>query len=95
MGNTIFTIKTKLETFKNTNKIPVNFVAFEEEKLVGTFNIMPFDPPNRKDLSPWFASNKLYLCTPNRQQMYAKLGWKPIDQVEFRDETVTIMEVNT
>ena len=42
-----------------------------------------------------FGVEKLYLCTPNHQEMYAKSGWKPIDEVEFRDEIVTIMEIST
>lgn len=38
---------------------------------------------------------KLYLCTPTQQKMYAKSGWQPIDKVEFRGEIVTIMEIST
>ena len=36
-----------------------------------------------------------YLCTPNKQRMYGRLGWFPIDKVEFRDETVTVMKIIT
>jgi GNAT superfamily N-acetyltransferase len=123
-GSSLSTVKQKLETFKNINAIPINYVACKSEGLVGTFNLMLSDPPWRKDLSPWFASlhveptfrnqgigtllvkkavsiakqlgiRKLYLCTPTQQKMYAKLGWKPIDEVKFRGETVTIMEIST
>lgn len=38
---------------------------------------------------------KLYLCTPNRQEMYAKSGWHTIDEIKFRGEIVTIMEIST
>jgi GNAT superfamily N-acetyltransferase len=33
----------------------------------------------------------LYLFTPNKQRMYARLGWTPIEKVEYRGEHVTIM----
>ncbi len=36
-----------------------------------------------------------YLCTPNKQRMYARLGWFPIDEVDFRGEKVTVMEIIT
>lgn len=123
-GSSLLAVKEKLRTFKNIEKIPINYIALEGENLVGTFNLMLSDPPQRKDLSPWFGSlyvepkyrnqgigtlllksaiskakelevKKLYLCTPNRQEMYAKSGWEPIDEVEFRGEVVTIMEIST
>jgi N-acetylglutamate synthase-like GNAT family acetyltransferase len=59
-------VKQKLETFKNINKIPINYVACKGEQLVGTFNLMLSDPPARKDLSPWFAS--LYVEPTFRNQ---------------------------
>ena len=124
VGGSISTVRDKLEGFKNDDQIPINYVAIEGETLVGTFNLMLSDPPNRKDLSPWFGSlyvepdyrnlgigthlvrfavseakklgvQKLYLCTHSHQQMYAKLGWQPIDKVEFRGEELTIMETTT
>lgn len=124
LGSSISTVRDKLERFKNDDQIPINYVAVEGEILIGTFNLMLSDPPNKKDLSPWFGSlyvapdyrnlgigtslikfavseakklgvQKLYLCTPSKQQMYAKLGWKPTDKVEFRGEEVTIMEITT
>lgn len=36
--------------------------------------------------------SKIYLFTPNKQRMYAGLGWKRADDVEYRGEQVTIME---
>lgn len=33
----------------------------------------------------------VYLCTPDKQRMYGRLGWNPIDTVEFRGEIVTVM----
>ena len=42
-----------------------------------------------------FGIQKLYLCTPTRQKMYTKSGWQPIDEVKFRGEKVTIMEIIT
>ena len=123
-GSSLLAVKEKLKTFKNVDKIPINYIALIGENLVGTFNLMISDPPNRKDLSPWFGSlyvepnwrkqgigtfllksavskakelgvQKLYLCTPSQQKMYAKSGWKQIDEVEFRGEKVTIMEIIT
>lgn len=123
-GNSILSVKEKLETFKNIDKIPINFVALKRDNLVGTFNLMLSDPPKRRDLSPWFGSlyvnpdyrnqgigtfllksavsrakelgiQKLYLCTPTQQKMYAMSGWQPIDEVNFRGEEVTIMEIST
>ena len=123
-GSSILSVKEKLKTFKNIDKLPINYVALKGGNLVGTFNLMLSDPPERKDLSPWFGSlyvdpnyrnqgigtfllkfavsrakelgiQKLYLCTPTKQKMYAKSGWQPIDEVGFRDETVTIMEIIT
>jgi GNAT superfamily N-acetyltransferase len=123
-GSSILAVKEKLKTFKNTDKIPINYVALKGEHLAGTFNLMLSDPPERKDLSPWFGSlyvepnyrnqgigtyllksavskanimgiQKLYLCTPTQQKMYARLGWQTIDEVEFRNEIVTIMEIST
>lgn len=38
---------------------------------------------------------KLYLCTPTQQKMYSLLGWQLIDEVNFRGEKVTIMEIST
>ena len=124
VGSSLLTVKEKLKTFENVDKTPINYIALMGEKLVGTFNLMISDPPNRKDLSPWFGSlyvepncrkqgigtfllksavskakelgvQKLYLCTPSQQKMYAKSGWKQIDEVEFRGEKVTIMETTT
>lgn len=123
-GSSIIAVKEKLKTFKNIDKIPINYVALRGEDLVGTFNLMLSDPPKRKDLSPWLGSlyvepnnrnqgigtfllksavskakelgvQKLYLCTPTQQKMYVKLGWRQIDEVVFRGETVTIMEIST
>ena len=123
-GSSIVTVREKLETFKNINKIPINYVATKKGRLVGTFNLMLSDPPARKDLSPWLGSlyvepdcreqgigtlllksaiakaknlgiDTLYLCTSTQQQMYARLGWQPIDEVTFRDEKVTIMIIST
>ncbi len=122
--SSLLTVHEKLKTFKNINKIPINYVAVKGDKLVGTFSLMLFDPPARRDLSPWLGSlyveptcrnhgigtflvdyavaaarsfkiKKLYLCTSTQEQMYAKLGWKPIDEVRFRDERVTILEICT
>jgi len=122
--SSLLIVGEKLKKFKNTDKLPINYIALVEGNLVGTFNLMLSDPPKRKDLSPWFSSlyvdpnyrnqgigtllvksaiikakelgiKKLYLCTSNRQEMYAKLGWEPIDEVEFRNEIVTIMEIST
>jgi predicted N-acetyltransferase YhbS len=39
----------------------------------------------RRGISP------LYLFTPNKQRMYARLGWTAIEEVEYRGERVTIM----
>lgn len=33
----------------------------------------------------------LYLFTPNKQRMYARLGWTTIEEVEYRGEQVTVM----
>lgn len=33
----------------------------------------------------------LYLFTPNKQRMYARLGWSAIEEVEYRGEHVTVM----
>ena len=65
-GSSLSKVKQKLETFKNINKIPINYVACKGEQLVGTFNLMQSDPPARKDLSPWFAS--LYVEPTFRNQ---------------------------
>ena len=35
----------------------------------------------------------LYLCMPDKQRMYARLGWTPIDQVESSGVEVTVMEI--
>ncbi|MBU1233081.1 MAG: GNAT family N-acetyltransferase [Proteobacteria bacterium] len=123
-GSSRATVCEKLETFNNIDKIPINYVALNGEKLVGTFNLMLFDPPTRRDLSPWLGSlyveptyrnrgigtflvnaavakaknfkiKKLYLCTSTQEKMYAKLGWEVIDEVDFRDERVLIMEIST
>lgn len=123
-GSSILAVKEKLQTFKNIDKIPINYVALKGDNLVGTFNLMLSDPPKRKDLSPWLGSlyvepnfrnqgigtfllklavsrakklgvQKLYLCTSTKQKMYVKFGWLPIDEVKFRGETVTIMEIST
>lgn len=33
----------------------------------------------------------LYLFTPDKQRMYARLGWTTIEEVEYRGEHVTVM----
>lgn len=33
----------------------------------------------------------MYLFTPNKQRMYARLGWNTVEEVEYRGEHVTIM----
>jgi GNAT superfamily N-acetyltransferase len=35
---------------------------------------------------------RIYLFTPDRQRMYARLGWRAIEDVEHRGELVTIMQ---
>jgi predicted N-acetyltransferase YhbS len=39
----------------------------------------------RRDISA------MYLFTPNKQQMYARLGWNTVEEVEYRGEHVTVM----
>lgn len=34
---------------------------------------------------------QIYLFTPNKQEMYTKLGWRVIEDLEYRSEDVTIM----
>lgn len=34
---------------------------------------------------------RLYLFTPNKQRMYARLGWQRMAEVEYRGDLVTIM----
>ena len=34
---------------------------------------------------------KIYLFTPNKQEMYTKLGWRAIEDLEYLSEDVTIM----
>ena len=34
---------------------------------------------------------KLYLITPDQQSFYARMGWKKLEDVHYRDEEVTIM----
>jgi predicted N-acetyltransferase YhbS len=40
----------------------------------------------RRDISA------MYLFTPNKQQMYARLGWNTVEEVEYRGEHVTVMK---
>jgi predicted N-acetyltransferase YhbS len=39
-----------------------------------------------------FGYVKLYLFTPDKQHMYARLGWQRMADVEYRGELVTIMQ---
>jgi len=34
---------------------------------------------------------KIYLFSPNKQNMYRKLGWQPIEELEYRSQYVIIM----
>ena len=34
----------------------------------------------------------LYLITPDKQRMYARLGWNTVEEVEYRGEHVTVMK---
>jgi N-acetylglutamate synthase-like GNAT family acetyltransferase len=34
---------------------------------------------------------RLYLFTPDRQSFYARMGWAPLEQTEYRGESVVIM----
>jgi predicted N-acetyltransferase YhbS len=34
----------------------------------------------------------IFLFTPNKQRMYARLGWQQIEDVEYRGEQVSIMK---
>ncbi len=36
----------------------------------------------------------LYLITPDQQQLYARLGWSVLEEVQYRGELVTLMAVN-
>ena len=45
----------KLKNYLNDDHIPMAIVATENEKLIGMYLLMESDPPNRKNLSPWFG----------------------------------------
>lgn len=34
---------------------------------------------------------RLYLFTPDRERFYARLGWEPMERLEYRDEQVVLM----
>ena len=122
-GRTLEDTKEKLKAFLNDDHVPIAIIAKENDELIGIYLIMETDPPNRKNLSPWFGGlyvkpvyrnqdiasklirhgldlcrklefKKLYLCTPDKQLMYEKLGFKEIDHTDFRNEIVTIMMIN-
>jgi GNAT superfamily N-acetyltransferase len=43
------------------------------------------------DLCHKLGIKKLYLCTPDKQSLYEKLGFEEIDKTNFRNEIVSIM----
>lgn len=40
----------------NTDKLPITFVAFENDQLIGTTTLHPTDLPTYTKVSPWLAS---------------------------------------
>lgn len=37
---------------------------------------------------------KLYLITHDQQKLYANLGWSPLEEMEYRGESITLMKVD-
>lgn len=36
---------------------------------------------------------ELYLITHDQQRLYAAIGWRPLEEVEYRGESVTVMSI--
>ena len=53
-----FTLHDVLEFLKKTNKdrLPITYVAIENNECVGTVSLFENDLSTRRDLSPWLAS---------------------------------------
>jgi len=47
------------------------------------------------NISKTLKISKIYLCTPDKQRMYRRLGWSCIDEVEYRGEIVMVMKITT
>ena len=47
--------KEKLKNYLNEDHIPLALVATENDELIGLYLLMESDPPNRKNLTPWFG----------------------------------------
>ncbi len=58
--------KEKLKNYLNEDHIPLAIVATENDELIGLYLLMESDPPNRKNLSPWFGG--LYVKPEYRNQ---------------------------
>lgn len=47
---------------------------------------------NRMARAAELGVERIYLFTPDQMLFYARLGWSALEVVEYRGETVTIME---
>ena len=47
------------------------------------------------NISKTLRIGSLYLCTPDKQRFYERLGWCYIDEVEFRGESAMVMKFTT
>jgi len=54
-GRSVEDVEYRTKHCLEKNKIPMTFVAFFEDKPVGTYSLWTNDLKTRQDLTPWFA----------------------------------------
>lgn len=62
-------IKSYKERAKNTEKIPLTWIALLNKKIVGMINLKEHSHEDRKDLSPWLSS--IFIHPEFREKGYA------------------------
>lgn len=105
----------------NVDRVPVAFVALDEEdRIVGTASLI-FDDLEGDPRNPWLASvfvppehrkkgiasalvrtvedaarrfgySRLYLFTSSAPTLYAGLGWRALEQRDYRGEHIQVMD---
>ena len=120
-GQTLEARTARIRGKMNVDRVPVAFVALDEEdRIVGTASLI-FDDLDGDPRNPWLASvfvppehrkkgiasalvrtvedtarrfgySRLYLFTSSAPTLYAGLGWRALEQRDYRGEHIQVMD---
>jgi len=121
-GDSLDTVKVKLNNYVKPNQLPLIVIAFEGNKIIGAsqlkFHEMDIYPEKEHwlggvfvdrqyrgngvaktiiaeviSLAKVFNISKIYLQTEFLDGgLYSRLGWKPIEKVNYQGSDVLVME---